>query len=177
MFWRWSLLLHTREVLCLTCWFMMQEVSGCSQDSDSMWITLFWLCCAIHKTWATTFPMFPCFNLVPLDSRFFDFRGAVLIYTSRNSALESFWRLFQLWGWRTREVCLELKVRVTSWLCKSRVLVRCPPQRGESKLLCHKPMLCVSCTKQDLIEWDAYQLHGEKRKSSVSSRRESSQQL
>lgn len=37
---------------------------------------------SIHKT---TFPMLPCFNLVPLDSKF---RGAVLIYTGRNSALE-----------------------------------------------------------------------------------------
>lgn len=36
LFVRWSLLLHTREVLCLTHWFMMQEISGCSKDSDSM---------------------------------------------------------------------------------------------------------------------------------------------
>lgn len=83
---------------------------------------------------------------------------------------------FQFRGWRT-QLCLKLKVRVTSWLCKSRLLVRCPSQRGKSKLFWHNPMLCVSCTKQDLIEWDASQLQWEKRKSSLSSRRESSQQL
>lgn len=32
--------------------------------------------------------MFTCFNLVPLDSVFFDIRGAVLIYANRKSALE-----------------------------------------------------------------------------------------
>lgn len=32
--------------------------------------------------------MFACFNLVPLDSKFIDFRGASLVYTKRKSALE-----------------------------------------------------------------------------------------
>lgn len=32
--------------------------------------------------------MFACFNLVPLDSKFFNFRGVVLIYTNRKSAFE-----------------------------------------------------------------------------------------
>jgi len=88
LFVKWSLLLHTREVLCLAHLLMMQEISGCSQDKDSIRISLFCLCCATCKIWTTAFPVFACFNLVLLDSNFFDFRGGVLIYTIRKSALE-----------------------------------------------------------------------------------------
>lgn len=88
LFVRWSLLLYTREILCLTHWFTMQEIPACSQDRDSMWITVFWLCCAIYKIWITTSPKFACFNLVPLGSKLFDFRGDILFYTERKPALE-----------------------------------------------------------------------------------------
>lgn len=32
--------------------------------------------------------MFACFNLVPLDSKLFDFRGDILFYIDRKPALE-----------------------------------------------------------------------------------------
>lgn len=54
------------------------------------------------------------------------------------------WKVFQLCGWRTHKVCLKLKVRVTSWLCKSRVLVGCPfSKRGEQAVLPQPHAVCL----------------------------------